>query len=144
VVVATDGIPLGVIPSAAIENGQEQRDTGHELLGERAPAGRFKAAGLVCARRQPAPALLRWHLDGLDFGANGQGGRDHEDLFAFLTTEPNREAEAVHPRAIPVILTSPGEIDPWMTAPAEDALKLQRPLAARVFTIVARGWEEGR
>jgi putative SOS response-associated peptidase YedK len=30
---------------------------------------------------------------------------------------------------MPVILTKPEEIETWMTAPAEDALKLQRPLS---------------
>ena len=38
---------------------------------------------------------------------------------------------------MPVILTTRQEIDLWMTAPAEDALKLQQPLGA--LTIVARG-----
>ncbi len=29
------------------------------------------------------------------------------DLFAFLTTEPNREVEAVHPKAMPVLSSPP-------------------------------------
>jgi putative SOS response-associated peptidase YedK len=40
---------------------------------------------------------------------------------------------------MPVILTSRKQIDLWMTAPAEDALKLQRPLADGALMIVARG-----
>ena len=43
---------------------------------------------------------------------------------------------------MPVILTSPKEIDLWMTAPAEGALKLQRPLADGTLAIVARGKKE--
>ena len=66
-------------------------------------------------------------------------GETTNDLFAFLTTEPNREVGAVHPKAMPVILTTPEEIDLWMTAPAEEALRLQRPLADGTLTIVARG-----
>src|ERR1700720_595846 len=54
-------------------------------------------------------------------------GETTNDLFGFLTTEPNREVGAIHPKAMPVILTTHQEIDLWMTAPAEDALKLQRP-----------------
>jgi len=61
------------------------------------------------------------------------------DLFAFLTTEPNAEVGAVHPKAMPVILTAPEEIEQWLTAPAEEALRLQRPLPDGALTIVARG-----
>jgi hypothetical protein len=38
-----------------------------------------------------------------------------------------------------VILTTPEEIDLWMTAPVEEALKLQPPLADDALTIVGRG-----
>ncbi|WP_052215187.1 SOS response-associated peptidase [Belnapia sp. F-4-1] len=61
------------------------------------------------------------------------------DLFAFLTTEPNAEVGAIHPKAMPVILTTPDEIELWLTAPAEDALKLQRPLPDGSLSVVARG-----
>ena len=40
---------------------------------------------------------------------------------------------------MPAILTTPGEIDTWIEAPAEDALQLQRPLADRALVIVATG-----
>ncbi len=33
------------------------------------------------------------------------------DLFAFLTTEPNLEVGAIHPKAMPVILTKAEELD---------------------------------
>jgi putative SOS response-associated peptidase YedK len=46
------------------------------------------------------------------------------DIFAFLTTEPNNEVGAIHPKAIPVVLTAREEIDVWMNTPAEEALKL--------------------
>jgi putative SOS response-associated peptidase YedK len=61
------------------------------------------------------------------------------DLFAFLTTEPNAEVGAIHPKAMPVILTTQDEIDLWLTAPAAEALKLQRPLPDGALGIVARG-----
>jgi Uncharacterized conserved protein len=50
------------------------------------------------------------------------------DIFAFLTTEPNAIVKPIHEKAMPVILTKPEEFEAWMTAPVQEALKLQRPL----------------
>ena len=36
-------------------------------------------------------------------------GEVEADLFAFLTTDPNAEVKAIHPKAMPVILTTPEE-----------------------------------
>ncbi len=66
-------------------------------------------------------------------------GETTNDLFAFLTTEPNAEVGAIHPKAMPVILSTHAEIEQWLTAPTAEALKLQRPLADGTLEIVARG-----
>jgi putative SOS response-associated peptidase YedK len=60
-------------------------------------------------------------------------------LFGFLTTEPNDVVGTIHPKAMPVILTTEAEIEQWMTAPVEEALKLQRPLPDGTLKIVASG-----
>jgi putative SOS response-associated peptidase YedK len=69
-------------------------------------------------------------------------GETTNDLFAFLTINPNAEVGAIHPKAMPVILRSREEVHVWLTAPAIDALKLQRPLPDGSLRIVARGTKE--
>lgn len=64
------------------------------------------------------------------------------ELFGFLTCEPNREVAPVHPKAMPVVLTRPEEWRRWLTAPAAEALQLQRPLADGALQIVAEGTRE--
>jgi len=61
------------------------------------------------------------------------------DLFAFLTTEPNAEVAPIHPKAMPVVLTTPEDFETWLTAPTPVAMELQRPLPDRRLKIVARG-----
>ena len=60
-------------------------------------------------------------------------------LYSFLTCEPNSVVEPIHPKAMPVILSTPEEYEVWLTAPAEEALKLQRPPPDDMLEIVAEG-----
>lgn len=66
-------------------------------------------------------------------------GETTNDLFGFLTTEPNDVVAPFHPKAMPVILTTASEIQTWLTAPADEALSLQRPMPSGALRIVARG-----
>ncbi len=66
-------------------------------------------------------------------------GETTNDLFAFLTCDANTEVAAIHPKAMPVILTEPEDLEIWLTAPQEDAMALQRPLPDASLRIVARG-----
>jgi putative SOS response-associated peptidase YedK len=56
-------------------------------------------------------------------------GETTDDLYGFLTCEPNAEVGAIHPKAMPVILTTSDEWQTWLNAPWAEAQTLQRPLA---------------
>jgi putative SOS response-associated peptidase YedK len=55
-------------------------------------------------------------------------GETTDDLYGFLTCAPNAEVGAVHPKAMPVILTKPDEWQQWLSAPWDEAKALQRPI----------------
>ncbi len=66
----------------------------------------------------------------------------NHELFGFLTTKANAIVAPVHPKAMPVILTSPDEADRRLEADTPDALALQRPLPDDALRIVAKGEKE--
>ena len=63
-------------------------------------------------------------------------------MFGFLTTEANAVVAPIHSKAMPVILTTPEEIDLWLLADAPKALEPQRPLPDDALQVVASGEEE--
>ena len=60
-------------------------------------------------------------------------------LYAFLTTEANGVVGLVHPKAMPVLLTTPEAWRTWPEAPVEEMLNLQRPLPDKKMMEVGRG-----
>ena len=66
---------------------------------------------------------------------------EHE-LYGILTTAANAVVAPIHPKAMPVILTTPAEVDLWLAGETPAALALQRPLPDDALRIVAKGEKE--
>lgn len=63
------------------------------------------------------------------------GEREFE-LYGILTTSPNEIVKPIHFKAMPAILTTPEEVDLWLTGAWDEVKHLQRPLPGNMLVVV--------
>jgi putative SOS response-associated peptidase YedK len=62
-----------------------------------------------------------------------------QEVFAFMTTEPNKLTHSINHERMPVLMSEPADFENWLSGTTEDAFKLARSYAADQMRIVQFG-----
>ncbi len=64
-----------------------------------------------------------------------------QEVFAFMTTEPNELTASINRERMPVLMSDPHDFETWLSGSTEEAFKLARSYAAEQMRIVQSGSE---
>ena len=67
------------------------------------------------------------------------GDNVDQEVFAFMTTEPNELAQSINHERMPVLMSDPDDFETWLSGSTEEAFKLARSYAAEQMRIVQSG-----
>ena len=71
-----------------------------------------------------------------DRGTKAKPDGGQHTLYSFLTTDAAEVVKPIHDKATPLILSTPEEIEIWLTGSAEEALALQKPAKPGVIVLL--------
>jgi putative SOS response-associated peptidase YedK len=69
------------------------------------------------------------------------GGTVEQEVFAFMTTEPNELTASINHERMPVLLSNPDDFETRLSAPPQEAFRLAHSYAAEQMRIVQSGSE---
>ena len=67
------------------------------------------------------------------------GDTVEQEVFAFMTTDPNELTASINHERMPVLLTDPADFETWLSGSPGEAFRLARSYAANQMRIVQSG-----
>ena len=85
------------------------------------PTGKKQTVWFAFGEDRPTAAFAGVFVTGWRSTRKGKEGEVTADLYGFLTTDANAMVKPIHPKAMPVILTTEEGRDVWLRAPSSEA-----------------------